>query len=74
MRQFFGSQIRDPYQEAGYEIVRNGEFPNEKILRHIETGNKELWIRNDCHAGYTLEIDGIGYEFVHSLKERDKNV
>ena len=60
-----GSQIRETLEEAGFELIeRNGD---EVILKEIETLNLELWVKSDDYAGYVVEIDGVGYEFINSL-------
>ncbi len=60
-----GSQKREPISETDYELVcRNG---GSVTLRDKTNGRKELWYLNDHHAGYTIEIDGLGYEFVTSI-------
>jgi len=35
-----------------------------EVILEDESGKRELWAANDDHAGYTVEIDGWGYEFV----------
>ena len=58
-------QVRESLEKAGFELVeKNGD---EVILKEIETLNLELWVKSDDAAGYVVEIDGIGYEFVSSL-------
>lgn len=64
MRQV-GSQTRETLTEAGYTLIsRQGK---EVTLQDVVTGKQEVWYENNDFAGYAVEIDGKGYEFVHSL-------
>ena len=57
-----GSQHRETLQEAGYNLVsRNDECV---LLENKDTKKLELWALNDDFAGYVIEVDGKGYEFV----------
>jgi hypothetical protein len=71
-----GSQYRETLDEAGYEVVRLTKEQrqrlcvgrNEKIL--CDKGDRrdtELWFKNDHHSGYTIEINGVGYEFARGV-------
>jgi len=64
-----GSQIREPYNEAGYII--SSTWPDcdrgNIVLTDIETGKKELWTINNNYSGYVITINDIGYEFLRSL-------
>jgi len=65
-----GSQKREPIEETEYKIAKNmlcNLAEGEIILVNIDTCLLEIWAKNDCHAGYTIEIDSIGYEFVSTL-------
>lgn len=63
-----GSQIRETLAESGYELVRH--LPHgEVLLRDILDGSTEIWALRDDFAGYVIEIDGKGYEFVTSRTE-----
>lgn len=61
----FGSQIRETLSEAGYTLVERLE--HGEVIVADEDGKRELWFEHDDNAGYTLEIEGRGYEFVRSL-------
>ena len=61
-----GSQTRETYKEAGYEIVSASD-DGEVVLKN-EDGGYELWVQNDDFAGYVVEIGGIGYEFITSVE------
>jgi oligoribonuclease NrnB/cAMP/cGMP phosphodiesterase (DHH superfamily) len=56
-----GSQTRETLEEAG-ATVHKRLSPTEVILE-ID-GNFELWSEKDDYAGYVIEVDEKGYEFV----------
>lgn len=57
-----GSQYRETLEEAGYRLVsKNDEYA---LLENKDTNKLELWAEKDDYAGYVIEIDGVGYEFV----------
>jgi hypothetical protein len=64
MTRQIGSQYRETLEEAGYWIVDNSS--DETILAD-EDGKLEVWVENNHYAGWVLEINGIGYEFVRSV-------
>jgi hypothetical protein len=64
MRQI-GSQYREDLFEAGYSLHKR-VTEDEVILKDDFNGQLERWTRNDDYAGYVIEIDGEGYEFVRS--------
>ncbi len=51
--------------EAGIQCLESGP---EVVLLNQVTGKEELWVRNDDFAGYVIEINGMGFEFVRGLK------
>lgn len=54
---------RQTVEESGRSLVFNaGDF-----LITLCDGQHELWRLNNLYAGYQLECDGLGYEFVQSL-------
>jgi hypothetical protein len=63
-----GSQNRETLQEAAFDLVEiTGQKPNRSaLLKDRLDGNLELWRENDTFAGYVVEIDGTGFEFVRS--------
>jgi hypothetical protein len=65
--QHFGSQTREKIEntDEGYTLVSIKR--GEAILYNPFTKEYEAWFKNDDHAGYTIEIHGIGYEFAHSF-------
>ena len=65
MRQI-GSQRRETLEESGMEVYQGPNEDGEILLRDIEDGNIELWVQHDDNAGYTIEVNGIGYEFVRT--------
>lgn len=64
MAKIFGSQTRETLEESGYKLVSKVK---KEIILETPDGIRELWFRNDHHAGYTIEVNGKGYEFAHSL-------
>jgi len=62
-----GSQTRETLAESGYSLIGRIDV-NEVILQDsADSGGKpELWTQRDDFAGYVIEIDGIGYEFVRT--------
>lgn len=63
-----GPQFREPITESEYWIYQwVGDVPGEQVILVRNGGSVELWHRNDSHAGYTIDIDGIGYEFITEL-------
>jgi hypothetical protein len=59
-----GSQKRETLEESGLTLHKR--ISKKEVI--LADGDKfELWFLNDHHAGYTIEIDGKGYEFAHSL-------
>lgn len=60
----FGSQKREKIEDTDYVLVsiENGTA----LLFDDKTGKCETWQENDHFAGYVIEINGIGYEFVTS--------
>ena len=75
-----GSQKREKIEDTNYTVqfmdehlvlsahgVKRMEVGPDAVLLNKETGIAELWTQRDDFAGYVIEIDGIGYEFVRSL-------
>jgi len=60
-----GSQRRETLQEAGTNSS-SGSLPF--VILENEFGQQELWLENDSHAGYVIEVDGKGHEFVREHK------
>ena len=65
--QDIGSQKREKLEETDMEIAQRISS-REIILKDKINNQHELWIENDHFAGYVIEIDGKGYEFVRSIK------
>ena len=59
-----GSQIRETLAASGMTLVSTGQG---HVTLQGGNGIRELWSQNDSYAGYVIEIDGMGYEFVRSL-------
>lgn len=60
-----GSQKRESLSESGMTLHKRIDR-NQVHLKDAD-GNMELWIRNDHFAGYTIEINKVGYEFACSV-------
>lgn len=74
MAKRIGSQYRETLAEAGYTLITYAgtiDDPRAEAILGDPDGKQERWTRNNHHAGWTIAIEGIGYEFVHSLKLRD---
>ena len=65
-----GSQMRELLNESGM-ILHERRSPTEVILFDPIAKTLELWSMNDDHAGFTIEIDGVGYEFVKTESVHD---
>jgi hypothetical protein len=62
-----GSQRREPIEETEYLIDfidGPGDVFRDAFLIDTATGRREKWTENDDFAGYVIEIDGVGFEFV----------
>ena len=60
-----GSQKRETLRESGLQLIAcNGK---EAVLSN--SGKAEMWVLNDDFAGYVIEINGQGYEFMRSLTQ-----
>lgn len=64
-----GSQYRETLAQAGYRVHERLNS-QEVILEEISSGDLELWTLKDDFAGWVVEIDGKGYEFVRGLKKQ----
>ena len=65
-----GSQTREPIGATTFKVVGFTKY-NEAILEDEEGGGFELWSPSDDFAGYVIEIAGLGYEFVTSIRDDD---
>jgi hypothetical protein len=64
-----GSQNREPIEDTSYVILKTWPQVDlgHVVLRDADTGRDELWVKRDDYAGYVIEINGRGYEFVRGL-------
>lgn len=60
-----GSQTRETLREAGYDLHQR--INSKEVVLLSDAGQLELWVANDHHFGYTIEIDGVGYEYISSV-------
>jgi hypothetical protein len=63
-----GSQLRDTLAESGYSLLGRID-PHTVVLEDL--GRKEVWAMRNDFAGYVIEIDGVGYEFVRGATMGD---
>lgn len=65
-----GSQTRETIEEAGYKFLGYLGDDKETIVLQAngDPTQKEVWQLNDHHAGYTVEFEGNGFEFVRDYK------
>ena len=61
-----GSQARERIEQTEYRCESFDPSYDSTVLVD-SVGKRELWFKNDHYAGYTIEIEGIGYEFARSL-------
>ena len=61
-----GSQKRESLFESGFRLISR-QRDGSVILKDRETGTCEMWTPNDHYAGYVIEIDKVGYEFVRRV-------
>jgi len=69
----YGSQSREPLAESGYRLVK--AWPDVSrgfVVLQTQDGLQELWKRNNHHVGYTIDIHGMGYEFVRDVKPGER--
>jgi hypothetical protein len=64
-----GSQRREKIEQTDM-VLEKRKSPTEVILRDKNDPNAplELWSLSDDYAGYVIEIDGKGYEFISEIK------
>ena len=60
-----GSQKRETLEESGLTLIALHLNGQEALLNN--DGRGELWALNDDFAGYVIEINGKGYEFIRSI-------
>jgi hypothetical protein len=67
-----GSQNREPLNESGYHLKGWITLGVAVLQDNSDETHQEVWFANDDHAGYTIEIDGVGYEFARDYRpEKD---
>ncbi len=63
---YIGSQVRERIEETGYKLISVHIDGKTALLNN--NGACELWALNDDYAGYVIEINGQGYEFIRTEK------
>lgn len=66
MTKKIGSQTRDTLKESGYTLIKRIN-KNNVILQEKGESHCESWFKNDHHAGYVIEINGLGYEYTRRV-------
>jgi hypothetical protein len=57
-----GSQYRETLEESGYKLIEIIDDDDCALLEN-QYGEREWWYKNDYHAGWTIEVNGVGYEY-----------
>ena len=65
-----GSQTRVTIEEA--EMFLAWVNMDGSVVLDDGDGNLELWTPNDDYAGYVIDIDGRGYEFVREWRSSER--
>jgi hypothetical protein len=67
-----GSPNRETLEEANMKLVSKlvSRSSYKSVILQDEVGQKSLWGQNGHYAGYgyVVEVDGVGYEFICSVK------
>jgi len=58
------SQVRERLEDSGRTLIALHLNGRQALLNY--NGSCELWTLNDHYAGYVIEIDGKGFEFVRT--------
>jgi hypothetical protein len=67
-----GSQTRETLAESGYRLLERVD-DETIILQSIgDPDQQEFWFKHDDHAGYTIEVDGVGYEYARDVLSQQK--
>lgn len=66
-----GSQTRETLEESGYHFVGYLGKGEDTILLQAndDSSQQEIWGMNNDHAGYTIEFNGVGFEFLRDYCE-----
>ena len=64
------SQNRETLEQAGY-VLHSRINADEVILTEVDSGQTQLFARNDTFSGWVVVVDGEGYEFVSSVTAAD---
>lgn len=68
MIKHIGSQSREPIGEAGLLLIGRLDAETVVLAGSADPTQQEIWALRDDYAGYTVEIEGKGYEFVRDYK------
>ena len=67
-----GSQTRETLAESGYRLLRRVDKDTIILQANGDPDQQEFWFKHDDHAGYTIEIDGVGYEYARDVLSQHK--
>ena len=65
-----GSQTRETLQEANAQLVARID-DDTVVIRDLGLKRLDVYAKRDDYAGYVIEIDGVGYEFVRTATTSD---
>ena len=68
--QEIGSQLREHISETNNIILSVNE--QELIVKDKNTGDVEFWQASNNFAGYVLEVNDIGFEFVRTMSRLER--
>ena len=63
------SQIREKIEDLNVMVAVPKNSDGEIVLYDEYEEKFELWVERDDCAGYVIEIDGVGFEFVRTIRE-----
>lgn len=62
-----GSQTRETLAESGYRLLDRWDEETIVLQSIGDPDQQEVWFKNDHHAGYTIEVEGVGYEYARDV-------
>jgi hypothetical protein len=65
------SDLKDEYTLITKRPI-GAKIPTEVVLYNIPAKKQEVWGLSDDFAGYVIEINGKGYEFIRSLTKKEE--
>jgi len=68
-----GSQTRETLAESGYRLLERVDDETVILQAIGDPAQQEFWFKQDDHAGYTIEVDGVGYEYARDVLSQHKH-